>query len=89
MRVVHCKKTSYTEYVGRPSAFGNPFTIGIDGTRDEVIEKYEAYARNNPDLLELIRDLPEDAVLGCWCHPKSCHGDIIIKLWEEMHTPQI
>jgi hypothetical protein len=89
MRVVHCKKTSYTEYIGRPSSFGNPFAIGADGTREEVIEKYEAYARNNPSLLELIRDLPEDTVLGCWCYPKPCHGDVIIKLWEEMHTPQI
>jgi hypothetical protein len=27
--------------------------------------------------------------LGCFCYPKPCHGDVIIKLWEEMHTPQI
>ena len=26
-------------YVGRPSIWGNPFAIGRDGTRDEVIAK--------------------------------------------------
>jgi hypothetical protein len=26
-------------YVGRPSKWGNPFVIGRDGTRDEVIAK--------------------------------------------------
>lgn len=86
MRVVHCKKASYTHYIGRPSKFGNPFAIGINGTRDEVIAKYEAYARNCPDLLEWIKALPEDAVLGCFCYPKPCHGDVIIKLWEELHA---
>lgn len=30
-------------YIGRPSPLGNPFTIGPDGTRDEVIAKYEKW----------------------------------------------
>jgi len=31
-RVVHCKRAVYDVYVGRPSKWGNPFTIGRDGT---------------------------------------------------------
>ena len=31
------------EYIGRPSPLGNPFMIGRDGTRDEVIAKYRVW----------------------------------------------
>ena len=30
-------------YVGRPTKWGNPYVIGKDGTRAEVIEKYRAF----------------------------------------------
>jgi Domain of unknown function (DUF4326) len=30
-------------YVGRPSIWGNPFVIGKDGSREDVIAKYEAW----------------------------------------------
>jgi len=43
MRVVHCKREAYDVYVGRPGPWGNPFRIGVDGYRQEVIEKYEAW----------------------------------------------
>lgn len=87
MRVVNKNKESYTVYIGRPSIFGNPFEIGKDGTREEVVAKYEVYARGSPVLMEAIKRLWSDAVLGCYCHPKLCHGDIIIKIWNEFHTP--
>jgi hypothetical protein len=65
------------------SPFANPFKIGVDGTRDEVIKKYEDYIRSRPDLLELIPSL-EGKVLGCWCKPKRCHGDVLVKLINEL-----
>jgi len=85
MKVVHCKKEKHTLYIGRPTVWGNPFVIGKDGNREEVIKKYEEYARNNKSLMRLISVLHEDIILGCWCAPEACHGDIIIKLWKEIH----
>jgi hypothetical protein len=85
MLVVHCKKSPYTVYCGRPSPLGNPFPIGPGCTREESIAKFEEYARNNPEVLEWIKVLPEDAVLACWCAPKPCHCDVIIKLWKELN----
>jgi len=35
-------------YVGRPSKWGNPFTIGPDGTRDEVIDVVTGSAPPHP-----------------------------------------
>ena len=82
-RIVHCKKHPYDVYIGRPSKWGNPYTIGADGTREEVIAKYEAYVRTSPILMRALSDLA-GKTLGCWCPPKPCHGDVLIKLLHEM-----
>jgi hypothetical protein len=36
--------------------------------------------------MERIRALPANAVLGCWCKPGSCHGDVIVKIWKELRS---
>jgi len=78
-KVVHCKKATYDVYIGRPSKWGNPFTIGKDGTRKEVIAKYREWILTQP---ELLRDLEElrGKRLGCWCSPRACHGDVLVDL---------
>lgn len=65
--------------ISRPTALGNPYVIGRDGTREEVLAKYEAYLRRRPDLMARVRELRGKDLL-CWCAPKACHGDIIIRL---------
>jgi len=82
-RIVHCKKEKYDVYIGRPSKWGNPFVVGKDGTREEVVEKFRRYILTKP---ELIRALPElrGKILGCWCSPKICHGDVLVELLEEL-----
>jgi hypothetical protein len=81
-RVVHCKKEKYDVYIGRPSKWGNPFTIGKDGTREEVIEKYETWIQTQPDLLSSLHEL-KGKTLACWCAPQACHGDVLVKLANE------
>lgn len=87
MKVVNRYKEKFTVNIMRPTIFGNPFVIGRDGTRDEVVAKYEAMTRDkhHNELWFAIYDLPEDAVLGCCCAPRACHGNAIVKLWKEMH----
>ncbi len=77
-KVIHCKKERYDIYIGRGSKWGNPFIMGKDGDREEVIRKYEIYLLDNKDLMNSLHEL-KDKVLGCWCKPKACHGDILIK----------
>ena len=79
-KVVHCKKEAYDVYIGRPSKWGNPFPIG-DSTRDEVISRYREYVLSRPELLESLHEL-KGKVLGCWCKPKPCHGDVLVELCE-------
>ena len=84
-RVVHCKKESYDVYIGRPSKWGNPYVIGKDGTREEVIKKYEDYIVHSQLLLEI--DELTNKVLGCWCKPLPCHGDVLLQL-ANPHLPE-
>lgn len=80
--VVHCKKEAYDVYIGRPSKWGNPFVKGTDGNRTEVIKKHAEWIVTQPDLMASIHEL-RGKRLGCWCSPKSCHGDILAKLANE------
>jgi hypothetical protein len=77
--VVHCKKSAYDVYIGRPSIWGNPFVIGRDGTREEVITKYRAWVVRQPHLMAQIHTL-RGKRLGCWCAPEACHGDVLAEL---------
>jgi hypothetical protein len=85
--VVHCRQEPFEVYIGRPSKWGNPFVIGKHGTRAEVIAKYEAWLRKTPDLLAALPDL-HGKVLGCWCAPLPCHGDVLLKLLREQAEPR-
>lgn len=67
-------------YVGRPSVFGNPFVIGVDGDRDEVIEKFMAYLSQHPDLQFRVQTELAGKDLVCWCAPKPCHADVLLEI---------
>lgn len=78
-RAERAKSAGNYVLIGRPSIWGNPYTIGKDGSRKEVVEKYRRYLMSRPDLLAKIPEL-EGAVLGCWCLPSPCHGEVLLEL---------
>lgn len=89
-KVVHCKKEPYDVYVGRGSKWGNPYTHlpntsapWIVETREDAIRLYEEWIRSQPELLEAAKKELKGKVLGCWCSPLACHGDILIKISNE------
>lgn len=63
-------------YVGRPGKWGNPFEIGRDGDRQEVISRHRAWLCNNPTLLACLPEL-KGKDLVCWCAPLACHADTL------------
>lgn len=79
MPVVHCKKSPFDVYVGRPSKWGNPFEVGRDGTRSEVVAKYREWIKTQPNLLDALPEL-RGKTLACWCAPQACHGDVLSEL---------
>jgi len=70
-------------YVGRPTPFGNPFEIGRDGTRAEVIKKYEEWITTNIGLRNKAKKELKGKSLICWCAPLPCHADILLKIANE------
>jgi hypothetical protein len=81
-RVVNIKEEGYDVYIGRGSQWGNPFSIGKDGNRKEVITKYLDWIMGKPELLKQLVTLKGKRI-GCWCKPKDCHGDVLVALIEE------
>lgn len=77
--VVHCKRSDYHVYIGRGSKWGNPFVIGKDGDRKEVIAKHLEWFLAQPRLMADLHEL-RGKVLGCFCSPNACHGDTLAEL---------
>ena len=80
------------EYIGRGNPLGNPYIIGKDGTREEVIIKYRNWMISegiyNPTIRkEFIRlhklAQTQPVNLVCFCAPQACHGDIIKAILEQ------
>lgn len=72
----------------RGTIYGNPFVIGKDGSRDEVIQKYRKWLwiriKEDYDFSEKIKDL-YGRDLCCCCYPLPCHGDILLKAAEYLN----
>lgn len=76
----------YDVFIGRPSPFGNPFHVGIHGSRSEVIDMFERWFRKkleDPEYKKRVLSL-RGKRLGCFCHPLPCHGDVIVKILGEL-----
>lgn len=81
--VVHCKRSKHDVYIGRPSVWGNPFKLARESERATVIAQYEEWLRNQPALVERARRELRGKVLGCWCAPRGCHGDVLARIANE------
>ncbi len=81
--VVHLRKQAFDVRIDRGTVWGNPFVIGRDGDRTEVIRKYRTYIterlKKEPALRTALLAL-EGQRLGCHCAPLACHGDVLVEL---------
>lgn len=89
-KVVHCKTEPYQVYVGRGSKFGNPYTHKygtsapwVVDDRETAIRLYEEWLRAQPELMAAVKQELKGKVLGCWCKPLDCHGDVLLKIANE------
>jgi len=79
----HGTAGSSAVYIGRGSPYGNPFVIGKDGDRNAVCDKFEHMLMNNPELLSKVKRELKGKDLVCFCAPKRCHGDTLLKIANE------
>lgn len=78
MRISH-----YDVYIGRGSKWGNPFRMRNESDRDKVCDDYEEwfYTTDLPNHLHELRG----KILGCYCKPKRCHGDFLVKITNQKY----
>jgi hypothetical protein len=80
-KVVNKQHEPYDIFIGRGSIFGNPFEIGIDGDREQVIKRYQHWfnmlTRDEAFVDQVLR--LEGKTLGCFCVPQPCHGEVIVE----------
>jgi len=84
---VHCKQAPYDVYIGRSMpngerdlGWGNPFIIGRDGDRKQVVAKFREWFSKQPKLIERAKRELHGRILGCWCKEnEECHGDVYIQ----------
>ena len=71
-------------YIGRPSRWGNPFEIGKDGTRKEVVAKFRRMMYQDDKFWSVKRWEVKAELAGkdlvCFCAPKACHGDVLLEI---------
>lgn len=86
--VVFCNGVRYPP---ANSIFANPYKIGKDGTREEVLAKYRVWIQGqmqNPTFVQELQAL-RGCNLGCWCagEAAACHGDILVEILRELDNP--
>lgn len=66
-------------------ARNDPYAVSL--IRDYEVQHPGAFKwlAKPEEMMQLIHNLPEDAVLGCWCAPDPCHADVIMTIWKELH----
>lgn len=88
-------------YIGRGSPLGNPFTVEQYG-RDRCIELYREWLldkieNKDTQIIDYLNKIylvsrHRQVKLGCYCKPKSCHGDVIKEIIDtkvhEMNVPK-
>ena len=92
--IVNIQDATYDVYIGRKGRgeegyFGNPFTLQQYPDRRTLLLVYRRWFWNrvNEDIeyRERVMGL-KGLVLGCFCKPAECHGDVI-KAWLDAGSP--
>jgi hypothetical protein len=70
------------------SKWANPFPVKKEAERAEALRKYEEWIWTQPHLMDSLEEL-RGKTLGCWCKPKACHGDILVRLMDERYKGRV
>ena len=72
--------------VSRPSPWGKPFPLGVDGDRARCVALYRDALRLGqlPFTTTDVRRELAGRDLACWCpRPGPCHADVLLEMANE------
>lgn len=69
-------------FVGRPTKWGNPFTIGLH-TREEAVARHAQWLDGNRQLIADAKRELRGKSLVCYCAPKACHATALMRVANE------
>ncbi len=93
---IHNLRNSQPEFpydikIDRTSPYGNPFRMFTEAQRNVVCAQYKVFLQDKKEprlyLKKLISLYKEHGQLRlfCWCAPKRCHGEAIVKKLEGLN----
>jgi hypothetical protein len=77
------RKPEGTVVVARPSRWGNPFRIGVDGDRTECVAMFRSalLKRELAFSVDDVRTQLAGRDLACWCRLEDpCHADVLLDI---------
>ena len=97
--VVHVERDLYDVYIGRGlcpttgtrGAWGNPWSKREHGER-VCLERFLAMIGEcveDPQWRARATRALQGQILGCWCHPELCHGDILARVVDGQAWPTV
>lgn len=101
--VVHCQRSPYDVYIGRDNPRLGLRDIGFSNryshkpmsraefrvaTRDEAVERFQSDTLADLEFMERIRRELKGKILGCWCAPKRCHGEVLAAIANGLIVPE-
>lgn len=98
--VVHWRQAPFDVLITRDSRWGNPFSHKPDSkamvivdSRSTAIKAFEEWLLTSDDvdakwMREHLHEL-EGKVLGCWCAPQRCHGEVLARLANPGSEPEV
>jgi hypothetical protein len=62
--------------------WGNPYRVGIDGTAEECVRKFEwMWLMSDAETIRTMTTPLRGKNLACWCKLDApCHADVLLRL---------
>jgi hypothetical protein len=68
--------------VDRKTRWGNPFVMRNEAQREAVVSRYRVWLWDQIKSGKVRKQelaFLHGKQLGCWCAPRACHADILVK----------
>jgi len=70
--------------IDRTTFWGNMFKMENENERNMVCDQFENWIKHFPGVIKKAKKDLAGKDLVCWCHPKRCHGETLLRIANEV-----